>query len=301
MESLSSSVCRACRLRLQVKKPALPSSTRTFTSSSIRQYIPPESPAFVEIPEPNQPIREPKPPTKGLLPVPRELFPRRRPDKPGQQYLDNVTPDALPHNIPPPEYQSETKKYKLRMSDLRKEHLRESLTQLHARKITHEKRVQQRSAIKREQHERLLNQAEREDERLTANTVLTSMKPKQLLALPAEEEEAIYQARKARYDDLQNARREARLDNLHTLYMHARKFITTQEQLASVIDAEFEKASVWKLGPPSSLKDMLAGRNPGESKVDAGSMTNLVPSSERFLRDQERMKKIAEKLSGGKI
>lgn len=301
MESLSSSVCRACRLRLQGKKTTLASSIRTFASSSIRQYIPPESPAFVEIPEPYQPVREPKLPSKGVLPVPRELFPRRRPDKPGQQYLDNVTRDALPKNIPPPEYQSEVKKYKLRMSEVRKAHLRESLTQLHARKVTHEKRIKQRSAIKREQHERLLNQAEREDERLTANTVLTSMKPKQLVALPPEEEEAIYKARKARYDELQNAKRDARLDKLHTLYMNARKFITTQEQLASVIDAEFEKASIWKLGPPSSLRDMLAGRNPGETKVDAGSMTNLVPSSERFLRDQERMKKIAEKLSGGKI
>lgn len=301
MESLSSSVCRACRLRLQVKKTALSLPTRTFTTSSIRQYIPPESPAFVDVPEPYQPTREPRLPSKGLLPVPRELFPRRRPDKPGPQYLENVTRDALPKNIPLPQFQTDAKKYKLRMSEVRKSHLREGLTLLHARKVKHENRLQQRSIAKRQQHERLADQAEREDERLTANTVPSSMKPQRLLALPAEEEEAIYTARKARYEATRIAKRDARLDKLHTMYMNARKFITTKDQLATVIDAEFEKSSIWKLGTPSSLREMLAGKTPAAAKVDAGSMTNLVPSSDRFLRDQERMQKIAEKLSGGKI
>lgn len=187
------------------------------------------------------------------------------------------------------------------MSEVRKSHLREGLTLLHARKVKHENRLQQRSIAKRQQHERLADQAEREDERLTANTVLTSMKPQRLLALPAEEEEAIYTARKARYEATRIAKRDARLDKLHTMYMNARKFITTKDQLATVIEAEFEKPSIWKLGTPSSLREMLAGKSPAAAKVDAGSMTNLVPSSDRFLRDQERMQKIAEKLSGGKI
>lgn len=300
MESLSSSICRACRLRLQVKKTAL-SSTRTFTSSSIKLYIPPESPAFIDVPEPNQPNRERRLPTKGLLPVPRELFPRRRPDKPSPQYLQNVTPDALPKNIPPPQFQTDAMKYKLRMSEMRKSHLREGLTQLYARKATHERRVLRRSVARKEQHDRLINQTEREDERLTNNTIPSTMKPQRLLSLPEEEEEAIYEARKARYEEIQSAKRGARLDKLHTLYMNARTFITNKDQLAAAIEEEFEKPSIWKLGVPSSLRDMLLGRTPPEAKVDAGNISNLVPSNDRFLRDQDRMKRIAEKLSGGKM
>lgn len=268
----------------------------------MKLYIPPESPAFVDVPEPHQPIRERRLPSKGLLPVPRELFPRSRPDKPSEKYLQNVTPDALPKNIPPPEFQTDAKKYKLRMSEMRKAHLREGLKQLHERKATHEKRLLRKTIVRNEQRERLISQAEREDDRLTNNTVLSTMKPKQLLDLPAEEEEAIYTARKARYEALQSAKREQRLDKLHTLYMHARKFITTNEQLAAEIDAEFEKPTIWKLGMPSSLKDMITGKTPPEGRVDAGSVSGLVPQrSDRFWRDQERMKRIAEKLSGGKM
>ncbi|KEF53849.1 uncharacterized protein A1O9_10251 [Exophiala aquamarina CBS 119918] len=300
MESLSSSICRACRFRLHVKKSTL-SSPRTFATSSTKLYIPPESPAFVEVPEPHQAVRERRLPTKGLLPVPRELFPRSRPDKPSDKYLQNVTRDALPKNIPPPEFQTDAKKYKLRMSEMRKAHLREGLTQLHERKVTHEKRLLRRTIVRNEQREGLINQAEREDERLTNNTVLSTMKPKRLLDLPAEQEKEIYEARTAKYEALQSAKREARLDKLHTLYMHARHFITTKEQLAAAIDVEFEKPSIWRNGLPSSLKEMITGKTPPDGKADAGSVSGLVPQTERFLRDQERMKRIAEKLSGGKM
>jgi len=213
-----------------------------------------------------------------------------------------VTPDALPKNIPPVGAQTSVQKYKLRMAELRKANLREGLTALHTRKDTQEKRVLRRSILRSEQRERLVAQAEREDERLTANTVLSTMKPKELLDLPEGEEEALYERRKARYEARQAAKREERRDKLHTLYMHARQFITTNEQLAHAIDVEFEKQSIWKLGLPSSLHQMISGKTPPEGKFDIGQASGLVAqSSRRFKTDQERMQRIAEKLSGGKM
>src|ERR1700743_2713449 len=96
MDTLSGSICRACRHRL-----LKPSASRAFSASSSRLYIPPESPAFIDVPQPLQQIQDSKPRAKGILPLPRELFPARRPEKPGQQYLDNVTRDPLPKNILP--------------------------------------------------------------------------------------------------------------------------------------------------------------------------------------------------------
>src|SRR6201996_3105373 len=121
MEPLSTSICRSCRHRLL--KPSL----RTFSTSSARSYIPPESPAYIDVPQPLQQVRDIKPRAKGILPLPRELFPARRPDKPSQKYLDNVTRDPLPQNYRPENELTETGRYKRRMAEMRKSQLRSGL------------------------------------------------------------------------------------------------------------------------------------------------------------------------------
>ena len=191
------------------------------------------------------------------------------------------------------------------MAEMRKSHLREGLAQLYARKTAFEKRIGDRAIAKREEHDRLIIQAEREDERLTNSSISSDLKqaadPHSLFK---EQEDEIYAQRKARHEAMQSAKQEARLDKLHTLYMHARSFITNKEQLQAAIDTEFAKTGsiwTWARGPPSTLGEMRASSNPGSSRMDAGTATGTVPDNMPLSRDQERMKRIAEKLSGGKM
>ncbi|KIW84343.1 hypothetical protein Z517_03593 [Fonsecaea pedrosoi CBS 271.37] len=298
MDTLSSSICRACRQRL-IK----PAPYRAFTSSSPRAYIPPESPAFVDVPEPLQTIRDSQARPKGILPVPRELFPSRRPDKPGQQYLDNVTPDPLPKNIPPPDHLTETGKYKRRMAELRKTHLRSALKELHSRKTSIDTTIAARSDAKQRERTRLLSQAEREDVRLTNVSVPSAMRPQKIHELSIEEELANYNARKAAHEARLAAKHEDRLDKLHTLYMNSRTFITDREQLSAAIEKAFTTTgSIWrKDGRPDTVEEMIKRGRDRTADQGRGGMMLFSDVNERALKDQERMKKIAEKLSGGKL
>jgi len=299
MDSLSASMCRTCRVRLLKTS----SNSRAFGTTSSRLHIPPESPAFIDIPQPHQPLRDPKPIVKGVLPVPREVFPANRPDKPGPTYLANVTRDPLPKNLPPPAQLTEIGKYKRRMADMRKSHLRESLEELHARKRVIDGQIAHRSAMRQKLNARLVSQAQREDERLTNVSIPSAMRPQRVLKLSAEEELAIYNARKAAHEAKLAAKHEDRLDKLHTLYMNAREFITTREQLATAIDQAFQTTkSIWaRQGMPDTIEEIIRRGRDRTSNQGRAGVTLTGDVSERALKDQERMQRIAEKLSGGKM
>lgn len=299
MESaVSSSICRACRVRL-----LKPSQSRGFSTSSTRLYIPPESPAYIEVPETHQPVRDARVRPKGVLPVPRELFPARRPDKPGKTYLANVTRDRLAKNIAPSEQLTETGKYKLRMAELRKQYLRSGLKELHSRKVAIDTSIASRSAAKQQERARLLSQPEREDARLTNVSIPSAMQPQKLHRLSTEEELALYNGRRAAHEAHLAAKHEDRLDKLHTLYMNARTFITDKEALATAIDQTFTTTeSLWRIeGRPEAVEEMIKRGRDRTAAQGRGGVMLAGDVNERALRDQERMKKIAERLSGGKL
>ena len=298
MDFLLSSICRACRHKL------LKSSTpRTFSTSSSRRYIPPESPAFIDVPQPLQQVQDIQPRAKGILPLPRELFPARRPDKPNQHYLDNVTRDPISKNILPSEKLSESGRYKRRMAELRKTHLRSGLKELHARKTSIDSTIAFRSSAKRRERAALLIQPEREDARLTNVSIPSAMQPQKLHQLSSEEELEIYNARLTAHQANLAAKHEDRLDKLHTLYMNARNFITTKEQLAAAIDRAFiSSKSIWeKEGHPDTVTSMIQRGRDRNADEGRGGVTMPGDLAERAVKDQERMKKIAERLSGGKL
>src|SRR5271170_4449382 len=162
MKPISRSICHSCRIRIQLKE-----QNRPFTTSGKRRSIPPEAPNYIDVPLSHQPeLIIPHRP-KGILPVPRELFPAKRTDKPSAEYIQNVTMDKLPKNVMPMETMSDLKKYKTRMTEVRKKNLRESLNELYKRKEVMSRRIAQRSENKQQERERLIGQAEREDARLT--------------------------------------------------------------------------------------------------------------------------------------
>jgi hypothetical protein len=307
MASLTSHICRKCRSEWKAY-----SSLRAFTTATARLAIPPEAPNFVDVPQSYQPDLVVPRRQKGILPVPRELFPPRQPDKPSQKYIASATRDKLAKNVVPESKMSDLDKYRSRMAETRKKHLREGLLELYNRKETMTRQVAIRSEQKGKERDRLINQAERIDERLTSATVPQAMKPGKGLQILRAETGGRRRSRRKRVVEGRERKEEERRDALHTLYINARNFITTEEQL----DAEIAKAfpeggnpefatdtklgdNIWNLGSPATIAELLDA-NVSRVRKDF-TKAGLTEADHKFNIDQERMKRIAEELSGGKI
>lgn len=302
MESLSQTICRSCRTRLARSAPP---STRPFSSSAITQAIPPESPHFVDVPQPFQPDYVVRRQKKGYLPTPKDIFPRNLPNKPTQAYVDAVTRaprkeiDLNDPNLP------EQTRYKARMSALRRSHLRTSLQELHTRKSSLVNRVQTRSQMKQIESQRLVSQPPREDERLTNISIPSTMSPLTKHHFTPAEALAEHELKIANVAAQAAAKKAERMDQLHTMYMTARNFITDEAQLKEVVEREFREDkfgayganNVWDhYGRPKGIKELLQGQWAGAS----GGMRSDEQNA-RVQNEKERMKRIGEKLSGGKI
>lgn len=307
---MGSFTCTFCRLR-----PSARSRVRPFATSASRRAIPPESPNFIDVPTSFQPdLYVPRRP-KGKLPVPRELFPAHRPDKPSPQYIQNVTPDMKPENMTPASRQTALGQHRSRMSSLRKQHLRSSLVDLHSRKEYITRQIDARSTAKLEESERLRCQPVREDERLTNISTPEQMLPRKTTFLSKKEAEAIWSSKRHKV-----LKRQVTLDNmnsyaLHSLYMNARNFITTEEQLLAEIEKKFLPGNrnpefrrsdfaetgdnIWVKGLPSTVKDLISENTVRASKN--GQPPSPSDMKTMYMKDQERMKRIAEELTGGKI
>ncbi|KAI9732693.1 MAG: hypothetical protein M1818_007427 [Claussenomyces sp. TS43310] len=282
------------------------SSSRSFTSTALRSKIGPESPKFIEIPRLLQPHAIPHRDIKGTLPAPRKLFPRRAGDKTSPEYLASVTPEPIPSHqsaTAPTEYVA----WKRRMAENRRQNLREGLIELHKRKLRSDRIVANRSAAKRENRERRLHAPVREDERLTNPTITAATRKPQSGNLPDPNREARLAASQQRIIARAKALEEERRDSLHTLYMHARSFITTESQLNAEIEKTFKERpfesipnkedakNVWDaLGAPQTVQDML-------SVVNNTQKTALAFHAGPAVSTGKRMIKIAEELTGGKM
>ena len=280
------------------------SATRTFTSSSRHSAIKPESPYSVDIPRAVQPFLEKKQSVKGTLPVPREIFPARRQDKPSQAYLDAATTEpAKERTIEPDDPHADYNEWKYRMAEVRRQNLREGLLELYNRKQRIEQAMKQRSAAKQARRELILQQPEREDERLTrSSTPISSLQQKttrrgELSELQIENQIARREQQIARR---QQRRHFERIDALHSLYMNARQFITSEEQLNAVIEKVFPEGeneawrndhqpgeNIWNLGRPQS--------------IDSFANTVGRPEAHRWDIVQERLKRLGEQITGGKL
>lgn len=205
--------------------------------------------------------------------------------------------------------------HRSRMSSLRKQHLRESLVDLHSRKEYITRQIDARSTAKLEESDRLRSQPAREDERLTNVSTPQTMLPRKVTLLSEKRAEEIWSAKQRNVREQQEKLDSMNSFALHSLYMNARKFITTEEQLLAEIEKKFLPAgrnpefrrsdfaetgeNIWVKGVPSTVKDMIR-----ESTVRAPKNGQPPMPSEmkmKFKKDQERMKRIAEELSGGKI
>lgn len=330
MDPVRGHVCRSCRLKLVT--PSLSIQPRSFSTTTRLRIVPPESPYYVDIPSSHQAFSPYQPQPKGTLPTPRDIFPANRPEKSTPEYLASLTREPLQKNVKAASQSSSTARHKLKMANQRRTQLREGLTALQARKQADLNAMSRRSHQKQLERSKLLSQSEREDARLTNVSTPTAMLPTNdntalsLKALEAELANAkfLHTQKLENYKNFKSAKHAAKMDALHTLYMSARSFVTTEAQMRALLAQQFEDPkrftnevangdSMWQFGPPESIKDKIgdAAGKPRKQAISGEMLSSLKASSrlamgvqaerEQVGQDQERMKKIAEKLSGGKI
>lgn len=184
------------------------------------------------------------------------------------------------------------------MSDARRRNLREGVLGLHHRKSRDAESKSIRSNRHGRKRDALIAEPEREDERLTRASVSEVLRDIFKQGHRHDPNKDI-EERRLRVGERGALKSDARKDAIHTLYMHARDFIVTEEQLNEAVEKAFTNAdgspkdqSIWDGDDPMTTADMLdPGR--GWRKADDPNPREKLAA--------ERMKKIAEELTGGKI
>lgn len=193
------------------------------------------------------------------------------------------------------------------MATSRRQNLREGLAELHRRKVRTDKAIALRSAIKQANRARTVGAPQREDARLTAPTVTATTRALLTGTLTDPNRERRLAAAAARVQAREAERVNKRREALHTLYMHAREFITTEAHLNEKIESVFPEeafshavvgshsSNIWETaGPPTSIQNML-------SEVDNTQKTAINFYKSPAVTTGKRMKQIAEELTGGKM
>lgn len=204
------------------------------------------------------------------------------------------------------------------MTSLRRQHLRSGLLELYNRKLVTTGQMSEKSTRRQNERSRLMTQPPREDERLTSTSIPSSMrvapgKSSTLLNDPTTAS-TLHALKTTNFQTQVANKSSTRLDALHTLYMHARSFITTEKQLSAEIDRAFDHPAeewgtavstgdnVWNREPPVTIATLFrentaAGNGGGER----GELPGHRSETQRYRNDQRRMKRLAEVLSGGKM
>lgn len=277
---------------------------RAFATTSRLQVIGPEHPRYIEVPEPPQQQAEYLPFLKGRLPVPRDVFA-------GAKGKDRADDNEIAKAAPAPKKQfkhpsGSREEWKQKVSASRRQNLQEGLKSLRVRTDTTTRRRDEVSRKKIAERERLVRMPEREDERLTSPSHGLDLAKLMHGAPPDPDREARVRTKRERVRLMAAEKATERRDQLHTLYMQARNFIVTPEQLDKAVDEAFGTpdtpinfnggVSMWQVGPPDSLQDMLnrATGSRGRGAMDSADkgVTGL---------QSERMRRIAEGLTGGKM
>ncbi|KAI4721395.1 hypothetical protein E4T48_02335 [Aureobasidium sp. EXF-10727] len=289
--------CPACAAR---------ASARAFSVSPAQLALGPESPRYMDIPQPPQQTLPDKTRLKGILPVPRDVFAGQDPRTPLD--LDRATKEPSrpqSHNDP-------RSVWKERMAASRRKNLKEGLNALQHRRLKSDNERATRATLRQQEREARLHLPEREDERLTAPSIddnLVSLLQKG--PLPDPNREARLADMRQRHGLKQAARQEDRRDALHSLYVNARDFIVNDAQLSTAIDKAFgtvaqprafgqNGASIWDNTPsaPSSIVDML---NSATARGVRGGALNQSAMNRDTALTAARVRRMAAELTGGQL
>ncbi|XXH05367.1 GTPase required for pre-60S ribosomal subunit nuclear export and maturation [Hypoxylon texense] len=311
-------VPRAASIAISRSRSAIPralfsrTAASASSSSSPQQRIPPESPLFINVPNPPQDqsveaLRERKP-VKGHLPVPRQVFKRRDGHlKPQDAWLTKSAPLPSSEKAGQPP-RSDIQAWKRKMASSRRDNMRDGVRALYARKQHADRRRLERQAAALAANRAAALAPEREDERLTRGSVNAPTLRTAVLPDPERFERAA--ASRRRTDALAAQRSEARRDAIQELYMKARSFIVSERDLEAEVDRQFapdywknmgmsaagyDIQNIWDLdGRPQTVADML-------DDVARSSNAVLKRLETEKTRTLKRQKEVAEELTGGKL
>jgi hypothetical protein len=170
--------------------------------------------------------------------------------------------------------------------------------------------MEEQQAQKYREHEDLVSRAEREDERLTAPSNGLDLDALYHGRVPDPSRDLRLSMKRERTAAFEASRTAERLDSVHTLYSHARKFIVSPQQLDAAVEEAFgtnenpatfgpghgeEGTSIWHEGKPHSVQDMLNSANRARSQKALHNTGGYIAIN------QERVQRIAEALTGGKM
>lgn len=284
-------------------------TTRAFSTAIRLSAIGPESPKFIQIFQPPQQHALIVPVIRGTLPPPRDIFASRGgKDKTTRKYLQ----ETIPESTKTTQFaRDEQAAWKRRMAETRRRSLREGLQALNERRGNRAALLKRRSEEKMHRRDAVVYGAPRRDEVLTSSTVKEAMRWFQHGPLPDPDREARIAAKVARVQAQEAQREAARRDALHSLYMHARSFITTEAQLDAKINELFvefpfegpatkgkveKHNNIWdaKSAPPT-VEDFLSADGKGWGYTGFESQRKFLASTGK------RVQRIAEELTGGKM
>lgn len=280
---------------------------RALSSTPPALALGPQSPNYIDVPKPLQPTFPIKPVVKGHLPVPRDIFKTRNPHpKESPDFLNRSTRPPTTVKVPGPySRDAEYRLYKQRLADKRRAALQQGVKELHERKVDSEaqylSKIQAIGAFRRQ----VAMAPRRQVDILTETSVAKGIRDFLTDSLPPRPD--ITKARRAAYQRRLEKVQHMRTSRLHDLYTNARTFIVDEQQLDHAIETAFgteESPMGWddkgNMGPRDEGKE---GLSPWHGPMPEGVSDRLqkLKGGEGVGLAKERVRKVAEELTGGKM
>jgi len=284
-----------------------PCMRRALSSTPASLALGPQSPNYIDVPKPLQPSYPVKPDVKGHLPIPRDIFKtRNKHPKESDVFIARSTREPKEVKAPGPySKDAEYRLYKQRLAEKRREALKEGVKELHERKVTSEAeymaKIQAIGATRRA----LAMAPRREVDILTETSVAKGIRDFLGDSLPPRQD--ISKARSRAYQRRIARVQQVRASRLHDLYTNAREFIVDEQQLDEAIEKAFgteEEPVGWdRKGSMGLRHDGHDGLSPwhGPMPEGVGEMLKKLKGGEGVGLAKERVKKVAEELTGGKM
>ena len=263
--------------------PPAPALRRAFATTA-RRLVGPESPSFIEIPVVSLPKTHPAARAKGILPVPKNLFPSTHPEKGTPEYLAAATPEpTAPRFVAGEAEAAAYQDWQARMAEKRRTNLREGLSELKVRK---EKRENARKALlttRNSERDAALTKAEADDVRLTLPSVLSTLRIDGNGILPDPRRAERLEEKRVRLDEIRKKKYAERQRAVHDLYLSASKFILTEAQLDEVIDQQFKERdasqAMFMSTMPPSVRELLTRKENPAGNLSSDDVTNMLEIS----------------------
>lgn len=284
---------------------------RALSSTAPTLALGPQSPNYIEVPKPLQPTFPIKPKVQGHLPIPRDIFKTRNHHaKESEAFLAEST--KLPQKLKVPGPHSRDAQYRLykqRLAEQRRTNLQQGVKELHERKtITEAKYLSKIQAIGAYRR-KVAMAPPREVDILTQTSIQKGIRDFLADGLPERPDNIA--ARRAAYQRRAQKVQAVRTSRLHDLYTNARTFIVNESQLDCAITEAFgteESPMGWdekgQMGPlKSGDVSTKNGLSPWKGPMPEGIGDRLqkLKGGEGVGLARERVKKLAEELTGGKL